>query len=295
MSRLYRSEEADVGTTARKALTPFLSAGDTYGHLTALRPIPPVHPGVGSTQIWKFRCDCGAEIERIARNVTRSKNASCGCDHIKARVDVVGQRFGRWVVVADSDERPGNRRSVSCVCDCGGEALVNVCHLRSGRSVSCGCYKQEIAGRAAFKHGYGGKNSGRGASSEYRIWSLMKGRCSNSNIPEYANYGGRGIKVCERWSNDFTAFLADMGPRPSKRHSIDRIDVNGNYCPENCRWATAKEQANNTRRNVHVEIFGQRLTFAQAYERYARGGISQKAARDRLRRGQSIEEALRLT
>lgn len=95
----------------------------------------------------------------------------------------------------------------------------------------------------------------------------MLSRCTNKNHPSYPDYGGRGIAVCDRWSNSFENFLTDMGERPSAHHSLDRIDVNGIYEPKNCRWALKKEQANNTRRNRYVVVDGQRLTRSQYLDR----------------------------
>jgi hypothetical protein len=93
--------------------------------------------------------------------------------------------------------------------------------------------------------------------SEYGIWRTMLSRCRNPKTKEYVNYGGRGIQVCDRWENDFEAFLSDTGPRPSKRHSLDRIDVDGNYEPHNVRWATAREQAANQRKRTYVGGFSE--------------------------------------
>jgi hypothetical protein len=207
--------------------------------------------------------------------------------------DFTGTRFGRWTAKYLSDERKARRTMWFCACDCGTERLVLTCHLVSGKSVSCGCYKDEVGSARAWKHGHGGKNNGSGMASEYRIWSLMKGRCSNPNLPEYKSYGGRGIQVCDRWKSDFRNFLDDMGPRPSRRHSIDRINNNANYEPGNCRWATQKEQANNTRRNVVVVVAGRQMTMTQAVERYS-SGRSYKAVLERYRKGEGIEHALGL-
>ncbi len=100
----------------------------------------------------------------------------------------------------------------------------------------------------------------------YTVWQNMKRRCDNSNSPHFANYGGRGIRVCERWKHDFAAFLHDMGDRPSDLHTLDRIDPDGHYTPENCRWATRKEQARNIRKNRYVEVYGKRILVAEVAE-----------------------------
>ena len=121
----------------------------------------------------------------------------------------------------------------------------------------------------------------------------MKGRCRNSNLPDYANYGGRGITVCDRWES-FENFIADMGQRPSRLHSIERINVNGNYEPTNCKWATPIEQARNTRRNVYYEINGLKLTLRQAVEMFG-NGQNADTVKWRIYQGQSIKEALRLS
>jgi hypothetical protein len=128
-------------------------------------------------------------------------------------------------------------------------------------------------------------------SSEYAIWQSMKNRCNNPNVLAFPSYGGRGIKVCDRWlgPSGFQNFFADMGPRPSKKHSLDRIDNNGDYCPENCRWATKIQQANNTRANRILEFSGKAQTLAQWAEET---GLSHTAILLRLKRGWSIDKAL---
>lgn len=128
-----------------------------------------------------------------------------------------------------------------------------------------------------------------GRSSEYRIWGLIKDRCFNDRGESYAYYGARGITMCERWRNDFSAFYADMGPRPSPKHQVDRIDNNGNYEPGNCRWAVGLVQANNKRNNVNVTAFGKTQTVAQ-WSRET--GISDKVIYKRLVRGWSPERAV---
>lgn len=174
-------------------------------------------------------------------------------------IEPIGTRFGRWTLIADLGLRAGKRqryRFCQVACDCGSIAEIAVRHLRNGDSTSCGCWHREktaIRSREITRtHGASaGKNANgaRARTPEYSSWACMIQRCCTPTTTGYKNYGGRGISVCERWRHSFENFLADMGPRPSKGHTLDRIDCDGNYEPGNCRWATWKEQATNKRRN----------------------------------------------
>lgn len=169
------------------------------------------------------------------------------------RLDISGQRFGRLVAIKQgpSDQSPSRSHITwECVCDCGAIAIARLNALRSGRAVSCGCIKKN--GDHKRRHGMTGTH-------EYMTWHRMKKRCTDPLHPDFPLYGGRGISVCAEWMASFESFFAHMGNRPSDDHSIERLDVNGNYEPKNCVWADNKAQSRNRRNNVYYEHAGLRM------------------------------------
>lgn len=191
------------------------------------------------------------------------------------------QRFGRLLVVAEAPSRLG-RTYWLCRCDCGRETEVQRTHLIRGGTVSCGCYNRETFHLKGRRHGLR-------HTPEYTSFQSMHQRCENPRATSYDRYGGRGIAVCERWA-DFANFIADMGPRPTLEHSLERINNNLGYSPENCKWATNVEQMNNTRACRYYEWNDQCKTAAQWAVHF---GVERhvNAFRERLSRGWTLERA----
>lgn len=160
-------------------------------------------------------------------------------------IDFAGQRFNKLLVISKSS----TAYKWVCMCDCGNKKEINIYSLLKGVTKSCGCLSIEKAkGRATH---------GKSRTTEHNIWKTIKQRCYNKNLDSYKRYGARGIKMSLRWKNSFSAFLEDMGDRPSLKHSIERIDNNKEYCKSNCRWATMKEQCLNRRNSVFITINGE--------------------------------------
>lgn len=195
--------------------------------------------------------------------------------------DYSGKRFGFLVAkrLVERDASKENNHVWLFDCDCGNEKAAKIKSVRSGSTSSCGCKFSKMMADRNTSHGLAGK------SLAYRSWKDMRQRCNNPNNVDWLSYGGRGIKVCEKW-DDFLAFLSDMGERPDN-HSIDRIDVNLGYSKENCRWALDKVQANNKRSNYRIEYNGCSATLQEWADKV---GIKRETISARIRAGWPLDK-----
>jgi hypothetical protein len=163
-------------------------------------------------------------------------------------IDITGSKFERLTVVGEV-VRNSDKRYWLCLCECGETKIVSGSNLRTGHTTSCGCFRREFQSEVITErntlHGHT-RGRGKRPSHTYKSWQAMLQRCYKQNHISYSDYGGRGITVCQQWREDFRTFLRDMGERPLGK-TLDRIEVNGNYEPSNCRWATFLEQVHNRR------------------------------------------------
>ena len=209
--------------------------------------------------------------------------------------DHTNLRYKRLVAIRFVEIRRNRMAYWLCRCDCGAEVIVQGGHLTSGNTGSCGCLVRDNASdlprSPSLRHGHARTAS---MTPEYRSWRSMKNRCTNPRDIGYADYGGRGISVCDEWLNSFDQFLADMGLKPTRSHTINRIDNETGYERDNCLWSSKTEQSRNTRITRLLEVYGQRMTASEARERYA-PGLSKNTFKARLARGFPVETALSLT
>lgn len=224
-----------------------------------------VEGGKESCVIWRCVCDCGNYTTLRSDSIRKtSDKSSCGCARYK---DVTGEKFGKLLVIERVESKLTNRGKYigvfKCKCECGNYVNVAIDDLQGGKRSSCGCNK--------VKHGLhvGDKPYVREMCN--RLYK-MKQRCYNESDEAFNHYGGRGIKICDEWMDVENGVLNFYNWAMSSGYeeglSIDRIDVNGNYEPKNCRWATMKEQGNNRRSNVIVCLDGENMTLKQASEKY---------------------------
>lgn len=198
---------------------------------------------------------------------------------MKAR-DITNQRFGRLIAIKRSSNKSGKTRWV-CSCDCGNKTIAYTYHLTIGHTKSCGCLSRE---------GTNFSQNGLSSSRLYRIWQKMKERCYYKDDISYKNYGGRGIRISAEWNNDFQKFYKWSKENGyNDKLMIDRIDNNQDYSPKNCRWVTRKEQNNNKRNNVRIEINGEVKNLTQWMKHF---NLSRSTYYNRIARGWQVHEAL---
>lgn len=245
--------------------------GQRFGRLTVIREAE----NIGVYTAWECRCDCGKTIICKTHALRSGQRKSCGCLQTEARKnnwsckntskftdeEIIGKRFGRLVVIEYAGIDNHRCKVFRCRCDCGNETITRKSRIISGTAKSCGCLSSDTWRAMQYKHGYAAHDE---YNRLYAIYSHMVDRCHNENNPSYHNYGGRGIFVCEEWRNDVDVFMDWANKNGySEELSIDRIDNNKGYSPENCRWVDRITQANNKRNNIFLEHNGEKLTVAQ--------------------------------
>lgn len=252
--------------------------GRRFGFLTVLSRSPR-SPNLKSRDArWLCRCDCGNETVVAARNLKNGATKSCGCAHAE---NLSGKRFGRLIAISrvKRADLQSSQTFWKCLCDCGRTHVVSAAHLKDGTTISCGCYAREATSERSKTHGMT-------KTRLYRIWLHMKDRCLNPKHVHFKCYGGRGISICKEWVENFESFRDwALSNGYQKALTLDRINNNENYCPENCRWVSATEQNRNTSRNIFYQ--GKCLKeWAEALN------IDYALVRGRIWAGWSIEKSL---
>lgn len=272
---------------------PIDLSGQRFGRLIAVKRVEDKRQGT----FWLCKCDCGGTKIAETRNLRKGLTQSCGCLHREVisknkLIDLTGQKFGRLTVLEMSTNQTDGDVVWKCRCDCGNYSEVVAGHLKSGHTKSCGCLVKETTSKVFKTHGMT-------ETRLYRIYKKMYRRCYCSQTKWYENYGGRGITICQEWlgKSGFVNFAKwALSNGYADNLSIDRKDNNKGYSPDNCRWATAKEQANNTRSTVFLTYKGETKPASEWSEIT---GISQDTLTGRKRRGWTdkdcIERPLRKT
>lgn len=264
-------------------------SGQRFGRLIAVKRVD----NIGNNAAWLCKCDCGNDTIVRASYLRFGSTKSCGCarDEVmnrKKTIDLAGRKYGKLLVLKQAGYNGQGGALWLCKCDCGNEKVVDAHALRRGKTKSCGCLHKEKMTKMKTTHGLH-------KTRLYQVWNDMKFRCNSEKSHNYKNYGGRGIRVCEEWQNSYESFrtwaLANGYDETAIRGicTLDRIDVNGNYEPGNCRWITTQEQQSNKRDTVFIEFGAERHTMKQWAEIT---GISVDAIRYRLKKGWPIERVL---
>lgn len=234
--------------------------GQRFGKLTVISQNLNL-PKRGTTTYWNCICDCGNETVATTAHLRSGDKKSCGC---MRKSDLTGKKFGRLTVIGLSDDiyttKTGKKyrnKVYICECDCGQLVKCLGNNLSKSVTTSCGCYQKELTSKRFSIHNMR-------KTRLYDIWANMKSRCLNPHNKSYQSYGGRGIQICKKWEVSFSAFSEwAIASGYSDDLTIDRIDVDGDYQPSNCRWATQEVQSNNQRKTIHIVINGETRSLKQ--------------------------------
>jgi hypothetical protein len=265
--------------TCNGCLQVDISIGQQFGKLTVIKSVK-IHEKNSYRTMWECRCECGNI--RLVRGTILQKRGSHSCGKCMKSQNLTGRRFERLLVLENAKE-DGYWK---CVCDCGTTSTVHYTSLLRGTTKSCGCFAIDLLKERNKASGTHHMTNTR----LHNIWDTMKARCHRQNSKDYKNYGARGITVCEEWRNKFENFYQWAIDNGYEEYlTLDRKDVNGNYEPTNCRWATTKEQGNNTRYNRYITINGETNTIAEWSQIT---GIGPKALRYRIESGWDEKDLL---
>lgn len=257
-----------------------VQVGDVFGKLTVVAFDV---DGARMARPALFRCACGVEKQIRLAHVVSGITVSCGCAKQKFQTPT-GSKYGRLTVIDDTPVRTTGNRKVLCRCDCGTEKLVGIWEIANGVTKSCGCLVVEQVSALSLKHGEEG-------TPLYSVWHGMKARCQIPSAGPYNRYGGRGIAVCQEWSDSYIKFrnwAIDAGYKPGLQ--IDRRDNDGDYEPGNCRWVTPVVNANNRGNHRLLTAFGETKTMSE-WSRDARCAVSAATLKTRIARGSFSHEA----
>lgn len=249
-------------------------SGERRGKLTIIEPIERYGVNGATRTKWLCKCDCGNEVEVLSGNINRK--FSCGCDKVSKKInDYTGQRFGMLTAIAPTKERRNNQVVWLCKCDCGNTKTIVGSNLKNHKGGCKDCFPTI------------NKTHGLTKTSIYECWRHFKSRCDNPNNPSYCDYGARGITYCSEWANFEPFYLWAIENGYVEGLSLDRIDVNGNYEPDNCRWITNEKQQRNKRCTImhndmplieYVEQIGRIDDYRLIYERVRRQGMTVEEA-----------------
>ncbi len=276
ISNLKSGKTTSCGCDKRNDLT-----GKKIGKLTILKRLPKSKSYIE----YECECECGNIITKSYSSLVSSIGQKCCPDCRVANVeDISGQKFGRLKAIRYIGKSKGKQTLWECQCDCGNIVNVHQQNLKSGHTKSCGCYNVELIRKRETIHG-------ETKTRLYNIWHDMNYRCYSKKQKSHKDYAGKGITVCKEWKDSFENFR-DWAYQNgyADNLSIDRKDSNGNYCPENCRWATDVQQANNTSRNLIFTVDGYTDTLANLCRKY---NMPYTIVHSRVRRGWNIEKALK--